>query len=358
MARTREETALHGRGASWNPANRFDGYSYVQDEHCEGLGEDEPGPAPGSEYIDDQSQSILSRNDSPDVGFDYGLNPYRGCEHGCIYCFARPTHEYLGFSAGLDFETRILVKRQAPALLRAAFASPKWVPQPVALSGNTDCYQPIERKLQITRGCLEVFAEFLNPVIIITKNRLVTRDIDLLQRLAEHRAAAVCVSVTTLDLGLNRKLEPRTSSPNQRLEAIRQLTAAGVPTRVLFAPVIPAINDHEMPAVLDAAKQAGATMAGFVMLRLPHAVAPLFEHWLEQHFPERKEKVLQRLRSMRGGKLYQAEFGSRMRGSGPFAEQVAALFRIACKQVGLNEERAELSAGAFRRVGVDQMMLF
>lgn len=357
MTRPREEPALRGRGASWNPANRFDGVDYVPDPEAEPC-PDEASDRPATVYLEDASKSILATNDSPDVGFDVSVNPYRGCEHGCIYCYARPTHEYAGMSAGLDFETKILVKHRAPFLLREALLSPRWTPQVVAMSGVTDCYQPIERKLELTRRCLEIFAEFQNPVVVITKNCLVTRDIDVLQDLAARQAAAVCISLTTLDLELNRALEPRSSSPAQRLDAMRQLSAAGIPVRVLVAPVIPAITDHEMPRLLEAAAEAGASHAGYVMLRLPLAVAPLFERWLEQHFPQRKEKVLNRLRALRGGALNQSGFGERMRGRGPFADQVAAVYRVHCQRLGLNKTPAALSTAHFHRPGVDQLSLF
>src|SRR5712691_1589899 len=236
----------------------------------------------------ERARSIVSHNDSPDVGFDASINPYRGCEHGCIYCYARPYHDYLGFSAGLDFETKILVKEDAPELLRAELVSRKWQPKVVAISGVTDAYQPIERKLQVTRRCLEVLAEFRNPVVIVTKNQLVTRDIDLLKELASFSAAAVCVSVTTLDAELARVMEPRTSTPANRLEAIHSLAEAGVPVRVLVAPVIPGLTDHETPSIIKAAAKAGASHAGYVVVRLPHGVGDLFEGWLEEHFPDRK----------------------------------------------------------------------
>ena len=340
--------ASKGRGAGSNPANRFEAQSYeVDGDWLDTLDEE---PAPETVVISDASKSILVRNDSPDVGFDVGLNPYRGCEHGCVYCYARPSHEYLGFSAGLDFETRILVKENAAALLRAELSKPKWEPETITMSGNTDCYQPLEKRLRLTRGCLEVLAEFRNPVAIITKNRLVTRDIDLLGALASHEACAVFVSVTTLDVGLNRKLEPRSSLPRQRLDAIRALSAAGIPTGVMVAPVIPGLTDHEIPAILEAAAEAGATRAGKVVLRLPHAVAPLFEEWLERHYPLRKNKVLERVRAMRGGKLNDPRFGNRMRGEGIFAEQISALFRAGCKRHGLTTGRIPLSTEAFRRV--------
>jgi DNA repair photolyase len=264
-------------------------------------------------------------------------------------CFARPTHEWLGLSAGLDFETKIFVKEDAPALLREAIASRRWSPAPIAMSGVTDCYQPIERKLRITRGCLEVLAEARNPAVIITKNHLVTRDVDLLGELAVHGAAKVYLSITTLDPELQRVMEPRASTPARRLEAVRTLSEAGVPVGVLVAPVIPGLTDHELPAILAAAAEAGARTAGFVPLRLPYGLAELFEQWLEMHFPQRKEKVLHRIREIRGGKLNDPSFGSRMRGEGEYAEQIRALFHVACRKAGLNEQAIELSTASFRR---------
>ena len=337
---------MKGRGASWNPQNRFETLEYVRDEDA--LPDDDASPH--TIYLRDPTRTIIATNDSPDVGFDASINPYRGCEHGCIYCFARPTHEYLGMSAGLDFETRILVKEDAPALLREELSSRKWQPKVLAISGVTDPYQPIERKLRITRGCLEVLAEFRNPVGIITKNHLVTRDADVLAELAKHNAARVFISITTLDHALQRTMEPRTSTPELRLEAISTLTEAGVPVGVMVAPVIPAITDHEMPAILAAAKKAGARWAGYVALRLPWAVAPLFEQWLTEHFPDRKDKVLNRVRELREGKLYDAQWGVRGRGTGIFADQMEALFDVTCRKLGLNEEDRELSTAAFRRV--------
>jgi DNA repair photolyase len=335
---------MKGRGASWNPQNRFETLEYVRDE--EAPPDDQ---LPGTLYLRDPTRTIIATNDSPDVGFDASINPYRGCEHGCIYCFARPSHEYLGFSAGLDFETKILVKEDAPALLREELNAKKWEPKVLVMSGVTDPYQPVERKLGITRGVLEVLAEFRNPIAIITKNHLVTRDIDLLSELARYSAASVTVSVTTLDASLGRVMEPRTSSPELRLDAIAKLSAAGIPVTVNVAPTIPGLTDHEMPAILAAAKEAGAKWAGFVVLRLPWAVAPLFEKWLEEHFPDRKDKVLNRMRALRGGKLYDAQWGVRGRGTGIFAEQIKALFDVTCRKLGLNEEEKELSTEAFRR---------
>jgi len=359
MTSTRDDEAVHGRGASWNPVNRFGGSAYTRDEvDEEGLVAGAEGGRPQTQFLEDRSKSILSFNTSPDVGFDVSVNPYRGCEHGCIYCYARPTHEYLGFSAGMDFETRILVKHRAPELLREALSSPRWTPQPIAFSGVTDCYQPVERSLELTRRCLQVMAEFHNPLFIVTKNRLVARDADILGALAAEKAAAVAISLPTLDLSLNRILEPRSSAPAQRLEAMAILRDAGVPVRVLVAPVIPGLTDHEIPAILKAAAAAGAVSASFIMLRLPHAVAPLFERWLEQHFPERKEKVMNRVRSMRNGALNESGFGRRMRGEGPFADQVRGLFKTGLHRAGLVQTATELSVAQFRRPGVDQLSLW
>ncbi|HEY4000642.1 MAG TPA: PA0069 family radical SAM protein, partial [Candidatus Xenobia bacterium] len=293
-----------------------------------------------------------------DIGFDASLNPYRGCEHGCIYCYARPTHEYFGLSAGLDFETRIMVKEQAPELLREALMATDWEPQTVALSGNTDCYQPVERHLKLTRRCLEVFAEFRNPVTIISKNYLVTRDIDVLQRFVPWQGVAVTLSVTSLDGDLAGRLEPRAARPVRRLEAVRQLAQAGIPVGVMVAPIIPGLNDTEVPSILQAAKAAGARRAGYTIVRLPHGVAPLFEAWLEQHYPQRRQKVLNRLRDMRGGKLSDPRFGHRHRGEGVFAEQIKHMFALTCRRLGLNTDRSTLSATAFQRPGPRQMTLF
>jgi DNA repair photolyase len=346
-----EAKIIPARGATGNPTNRFEKISLKPDADWN----PEEEPSPKTIFLKDHSSTIIAYNDSPDVGFEASVNPYRGCEHGCIYCYARPTHEYLGFSSGLDFETKIMVKEKAPELLRRELSAPKWKPQTIAMSGVTDCYQPVERRLKLTRRCLEVLAEFRNPVAIITKNNLVTRDLDVLGELARHRAVAVFVSVTTLDTDLRKVMEPRTSPPASRLATIRALSGAGVPTGVLVAPVIPGLTDHEMPAILAAAAEAGAKFAGHVTLRLPYSVAPLFEQWLTQHFPDRKEKVLNRIRSIRGGKLNSAEFGSRMRGEGIFAEQISRMFDVACRKVGLPDERLELSAASFRRPGGSQM---
>ena len=348
-------SSIVGRGAADNPKNRFEKME-VELELGE-LDAEEPGPE--IIYLRDVSRSIIARNDSPDIGFDASINPYRGCSHGCIYCYARPTHEYLGFSAGLDFESKVLVKEDAPDLLRRQLSSPRWKPQVLSISGVTDCYQPIEKKLRITRRCLEVLTEFRNPVAIVTKNHLVTRDIDLLSELARHDAAVVAVSLTTLDDDLRRVMEPRTSRPARRLAAVEALARAGVSVGVMIAPVIPGLNDHELPNLISAAAEAGAGFAAYPPVRLPHTVRPLFEDWLARRFPERKEKVLNRIRSMRGGRLNDPHFVSRMRGEGIFANQISQLFDISCRRAGLEGKRfPRLSTAAFRRLGEIQPGLF
>jgi DNA repair photolyase len=345
--------SIKGRGASSNPTNRFLSTSLEPDIDWN----PEDDPSPRTQVIKDTTQTIIAYNSSPDVGFDASINAYRGCEHGCAYCFARPTHEYLGFSAGLDFETKIVVKEDAPELLRKELISRKWKPQVLAMSGVTDCYQPLERKFQLTRRCLEVLAEFRNPVCIITKNFLVTRDVDLLAELARYNAAIVNVSITTLDASLTPKLEPRASLPKARLEALRILNEAGVPAGVLAAPMIPGLNDHELPNIIAEAVKVGAKFAGYVPLRLPFGLKGLFENWLEQHFPERKDKVLNRIRALRGGKLNDGNFGSRMHGEGIFADQLNQMFHVACRKAGLPEQRPLLTAENFRRPGGPQLEL-
>jgi len=333
------------RGAGSNPPNRFEQLTLERDADWD----PEQDPLPRTRFFRDRSSSILSYNDSPDLGFDTSLNPYRGCEHGCIYCYARPYHEFLGFSSGLDFETKIMVKEDAAKLLRIELSSPAWVPKVIALSGVTDPYQPVERRLKLTRACLEVLAEFRNPVTIVTKNNLVTRDLDLLAELAACHAAAVFISVTTLDTGLRKILEPRTSPPAARLAAVAALAKAGIPVGVLVAPVIPGLTDHEIPAIIAAAAAAGAAFAAHTVLRLPYAVAPLFEEWLTRHLPAKKDKVLHRLRALRRGKLSNSEFGLRMTGEGIFADQISRLFDVACRKAGWSGQAPGLSTAYFRR---------
>lgn len=338
-----------GRGARTNPKHRF--------ERLEILSEELPPESVDTEILLDGSKSIIARNDSPDVSFSASLNPYRGCEHGCSYCYARPSHEFLGFSAGLDFETKILAKMEAPRLLERELSSPRWQPQVLGLSGVTDPYQPLEKKLRLTRGCLEVLARFRNPVEVITKNVLITRDIDLLSELAEHRAVGVMLSITTLDGHVAAKMEPRAAHPRERLKTLEKLTEAGIPTGVLVAPVVPALTDHELPAIVRAAVDAGATTAGYVLLRLPGTTRQVFLDWLHDAFPDRAARVESRIRSLREGRLNDTQFGRRGRGTGAFAEQVRGLFEVGLKQSGLEPRGFDLSTAAFRRPG-DQMGLF
>lgn len=346
-----------GRGTSDNPPNRFERLVYHAEPHDGEAAGERSGPH--TRLWRDPTRTILARNHSPDVGFAVSVNPYRGCEHGCIYCYARPTHEWLGFSAGLDFETQIVVKDDAPRLLHAALASPSWRPQPIALSGVTDPYQPAERSLRLTRRCLEVLVAWRNPVAIVTKSALVTRDIDLLRQLARVQAAAVFLSLTTLDPRLARLMEPRASSPTRRLEAIQQLHQAGIPTGVMVAPIIPGLTDHELPAILRAAARAGASFAGHTIVRLPYGVAELFSRWLAAHYPHRREKILNRLRTMRQGKLNDARWHARMRAEGAFAESLHALFALVCRHTGLSPHGPQLSTAAFRPpAGMDQLPLF
>ncbi len=346
---------IKGRGTTLNPVNRFELIDIEYDAEWLESGE---RPSYQTVYYEDSTRSILSKNDSPDIGFTYSINPYRGCEHGCIYCYARPSHEYFGWSSGLDFETKILVKRDAPKLLAEAFRSRSWQPQVIAFSGNTDCYQPVERKLQITRGCLEVFLRFRNPLGMITKNALILRDLDLLQELARHNLVSVFISITTLDNHLCRKMEPRTSAPQKRLETIAQLAKAGVPVGVNAAPMIPGLTDHELPAIIAAAADHGAQRAGFILVRLPYANKELFVDWLKTHYPERAEKVLSAIRDIRNGKLNDPRFGTRFSGEGERAEAIARLFEVCCQKHNLNQRWGHLTTELFRREETRQGDLF
>lgn len=348
-----EPVIQRGRGATGNPAGRFERLAVI----TERIDDDDDRPATPTEIYRDSSKSILSYNESPDVGMAVYLNAYRGCEHGCIYCYARPYHEYLGLSAGVDFESKIFVKEDAAALLRAELLARSWTPQGIGLSGVTDPYQPIERKLKLTRACLEVLAEFRNPVGIVTKSHTVTRDIDVLRELASHRAAQVMLSITTLDDGLASVMEPRASRPQRRLDAVRALAAAGIPVGVMVAPIVPGLTDHEVPAILKAAAEAGARTAGRIVVRLPHGVKELFSDWLDAHFADRKDKILNRLRDMRDGKLNDPNFGSRMSGKGPFAESIHQMFDLHRRKLGLSA-KLELSTDAFRRPRGPQLGLF
>jgi len=349
------EHSIWGRGSSDNPQNRFEGH-YTDYDLDEETGEK---PAPETRLYRDDTEEIIASNTSPDIPFEASLNPYRGCEHGCIYCYARPTHEFLGFSAGLDFESRIMVKYDAAEKLRNRFASKNWIPKVIAMSGVTDPYQPAERELKITRSCLQVFADCLNPVSIITKNYLVTRDIDYLKTLAEYNAAHVTLSITTLDRDLARIMEPRTSQPYRRLKAIEELAEAGISTGVNVAPIIPGLTDHECANILESARDAGVVTAGYTVVRLPYGVKDLFSKWLEQHFPDRKDKVLNRIKDMRGGKLNVSEYGERFRGKGNFARQIRDLFKVQVEKLGFNKEKPALATKNFKRpLKNGQMKLF
>jgi DNA repair photolyase len=348
--------AKRGRAAGYNVPNRFE-QLHLEPDALELDDEDYKAKVP-TRFMVDSSKSILAENNSPDVGFQFSLNPYRGCEHGCVYCYARPTHEYLGFSAGIDFETRILVKENAPELLRDTFRKKSWQPQVVALSGNTDCYQPVERRLEITRRCLEVFLEFRNPVTIITKNALVTRDLDILQQLAALDLVHVTLSITSLKRPLTAMMEPRTSRPEQRLGAIADLNDAGVPAGVNIAPLIPGLTDEEVPRILEACAQQGAQWANYIMVRLPGAVKPLFIDWLQRNMPDRAGKIVRRLEAVRNGELSDPRFGSRMQGEGQLADVIASFFHLSRRRYRLENRNHDLATHHFRRTGHHQLSLF
>ena len=351
-----------GRGSSLTPPNRFESLSHQAD--FEQLAADDELLAPERRvptvFLPDNAATIIRENDSPDIPFRYSINPYRGCEHGCAYCYARPTHETLGFNAGLDFETKVLVKHDAVALLRKELNHRRWECEPIMMSGVTDCYQPAERRYMLTRGILEVLLEARQPVCMITKNSLILRDLDLIRQLAEHQLSSVAVSITTLDAELARTLEPRTAAPAARLRVLRELSAAEVPVRAMLAPLIPGLTDCEIPAILEAVKEAGAGGAGFVMLRLPHAVAPIFMSWLQEHRPLAAQRVESLIREMRGGRLYKSEFGQRMRGSGTYADGVAKTFDVFVHKLGLDQPWPELDTSQFRPPEMQhgQMRLF
>ena len=348
---------LKSRGAGLNPKNRFEQiFIDYDDENIERY-DDEEVKVPTTYYFDD-TKTILAKNDSPDLGFDHSINPYRGCEHGCIYCYARPSHEYLGFSAGLDFETKIMVKRDAALLLEQEFKKKSWKPQPIMFSGNTDCYQPIERKFGITRKCIEVFKKFNHPVGLITKNALILRDIDLLSEMAKENLATAVISITTMNRELSRKLEPRTSVPSVRFDVLEKLSNAGIPVGVNVAPVVPGLNDEEIPAILKEASERGARFAGHVMLRLPFSVKELFLEWLNRNYPEKASKIINRIHDVRNGELSDAKFGSRMSGEGQIAYSIHRLFKITCEKHGLNKHKIGLDYYKFKNPEIIQEELF
>jgi DNA repair photolyase len=331
-----------GRGAASNATGRFESEQRTAFDDGWGVGGDEPEPLPLTTRLTvDATRTIIARNNSPDIGFDRSINPYRGCEHGCIYCYARPSHAFLGLSPGLDFESRIFYKPQAAALLREELRRKGYACRPIALGSNTDPYQPTERRLGITRAILEVLREFRHPVTIVTKGALIQRDIDILAEMAALRLAVVTMSVTTLDRGLARVMEPRAATPQRRLETIAALSAAGIPTGVLSAPMIPALNDAEMEDILAAARAAGAITAGYTMLRLPLELKALFKEWLETHLPNKAAHVLSLVAQSHGGKLYDSTWSKRMVGYGPYADMLSARFDRACRKLGLNRRHTE-----------------
>jgi DNA repair photolyase len=345
-----------GRGAGSNAVGRFESMERVEiDDGWDNL-EQELGPGT-TEVIIDSTRSIINYNDSPDISFDRSINPYRGCEHGCTYCFARPTHTYLGLSAGLDFESKILIKPEAAKLLRKELAKPSYKCAPIAFGTNTDPYQPLERKYGITRELMQVLSEHDHPLTIVSKNSLVERDIDILAPMAEKNLVRVLISITTLDKDLCRKLEPRAAAPHRRLQTIRTLHEAGIPVGVMTAPIMPVLTDPEMETILGEAREAGATMAGYVLLRLPLEVAPLFEEWLKHHYPLKATHVMSIVQQSRGGKAYDAAFHQRMRGTGLFADMIAQRFKLAARKLGYNLEREPLRIDLFRAPKKDQPQL-
>jgi DNA repair photolyase len=332
--------AFKGRGALSNPAGRFE--RQTLEEVDDGWYVEEQPDSIATTLEPDRARAIISKNESPDIPFEYSINPYRGCEHGCVYCYARPSHAYMGLSAGIDFETRLFYKADAGKLLEEELARPGYVCKPITVGANTDPYQPVERQMLVTRAVLEVLAHTRHPVSIISKSALVLRDLDLLTDLARDGLVSVAISITTLSAATKRSLEPRTASPQARLRVVRELNAAGVPTGVMVAPVIPAITDHEMEAILEAAAAAGARSAGYVLLRLPHEIKDLFRDWLTEHFPDRAAHVMSLIRDMRGGRDYDPRFGTRMSGTGPVAELLRNRFKIACKRLNLNSASREI----------------
>ena len=342
-----------GRGAPENPVGRFEKLNLEADgdalDALYGAEDLEEGITTPTQVFYDSTKSIVATNDSPDVGMEATVNPYRGCEHDCIYCYARPGHEYFGHSAGLDFETKIFAKLEGPALLRKKLSMPSWEPKVVTLSGVTDCYQPIEKKLKITRGCFEVMRDFRNPATVITKNHLVTRDIDIFREMAAFDCISINISITTLDPKLARTMEPRASQPHMRLKVVEAMAKANIPVGIMIGPVLPGLTEHEIPNILKSAADAGAQRAHYTMLRLPYGVKDLFQSWLEEHYPDRAEKVLNRIREVRGGNLNDSRFGSRMRGEGFYADQRDQMIKTYKKRYGLDKGSRPLTTKHFRR---------
>jgi DNA repair photolyase len=351
---------IKGRGTRSNPKNRFENLyieSFKYDE-VDDFYSDELKRKITTQYFKDNSRSVISVNNSEDIGFDFSFNPYRGCEHGCVYCYARPTHEFLGFSSGLDFETKIMVKEDAPRLLENELRKKSYKPDIIIFSGNTDCYQPIESKLKLTRKALEVCLKHRNPVGLITKNVLVLRDLDILREMSKKDLISVTLTITSLDKSLTSKMEPRTSVPLKRLETIQKLAENNIPVGVNVAPLIPGLNDEEMPSILKSAAEMGAEYAGFILLRLPYAVKDLFVKWLYDEYPQKADKIINRIKDIRGGKLNNSEFGKRFLGEGEFAETIRRLFSISCSKYGLNKRNYRLSVENFRKKTDEQLEMF
>ena len=352
---------IKGRGAQFNPKNRFEKLnieSFSDDEIDGFYSEDSTNRKIPTQYFKDDSRTVISINDSKDIDFDYSFNPYRGCEHGCIYCYARPSHEFLGFSSGLDFETKIMVKEDAPQLLEKELKKKSYKPDIIIFSGNTDCYQPIESKLKLTRKALEVCLKYRNPVGLITKNALVLRDLDILKEMCKKDLISVTITITSLDKTLISKMEPRTSIPQKRLETIEKLAENNIPVGVNIAPVIPGLNDEEIPLILKAASEMGGEYAGFILLRLPYTVKDLFINWLNSEFPQKANKIINRIKNMRGGKLNNSEFVKRFSGEDEFAETIKKLFAISSKKYGLNNRDYRLSVENFRKRANEQLEMF
>lgn len=347
---------LKGRGAQINPDNPYFNHAY-DTESQDGL--DEPfEPYPKTQFFYDQAKKIINKVSSPDIPLAFSMNPYQGCEHGCIYCYARNSHQYWGYSAGLDFESKIIIKQNTPELLIKELNHPKWKPSPIMFSGNTDCYQPIERKTQLTRKCLQIFVEYAHPVGMITKNSLILRDIDVLQQLAQHRLVHVFISITTLDESLRRVMEPRTASAKRRLAVVRRLSDANIPTGVMIGPVIPGLNNHEIPQIIEAATQNGALAVGYSLVRLNGAIGVIFEDWIRKNFPDRADKVINQIKACHEGGLGDSQFGRRMRGKGKIAEAIADLYHLAKKKYMKDRKMPEYDLTLFRRPDDRQLSLF
>lgn len=344
-----------GRASGINPAGRFEAFSH--DVFDDGWNSFEDLPPFKTDVQVERARTIITPNSSPDISFNRSINPYRGCEHGCVYCFARPSHAYQGMSAGIDFESRLFVKPDAAQLLEAEITRPGYKMEPIAIGTNTDPYQPIEREWMVMRAILEVLERHNHPVGIVTKSALILRDKDILERMAAKGLVKVALSVTTMDRRLARTMEPRASTPSKRMEAVKALSDAGIPTSVMVAPIIPGLNDHEIERILDAAAGLGARHAGYVLLRLPLDVAPVFKEWLLRHYPERYRHVMSLIRSMRGGKDYDAQWGKRMRGTGPYAVQIGRRFELAAKRYGLSLNRQRLNMDLFKTPKADQEQL-